>query len=233
MPTSIHKSYISTVLLLVIVGVSFYILWPFAKIILLAGVCAVLTGPLYRVILAKVRAPWVAALFTVILFIMIICVPLFAVGTIIATQGQHLYQWIQDAGGVGVLMQSVHGAIVHLVPGFASFDIAQSASRITGTMTDLVAKTFSATFTTIGSFLLMIVTCFYFLKDGTVWKSMFVSHGPFTESYAHTILERFRTVVRTIFRGYLLVGCVQGIVLGVGLYLFGVPYAALWGGVLR
>jgi predicted PurR-regulated permease PerM len=43
------------------------------------------------------------------------------------------------------------------------------------------------------------------------------------------ILTTLSHAVQGVIKGYLLVGLVQGSLLGIGLWIFGVPHAALWG----
>ena len=75
----------------------------------------------------------------------------------------------------------------------------------------------------------MLLSIFYFLKDGARWRQALVVLSPLSDSDDEKIISRLKLAVNGVIKGYLLVALVQGILMGLGLWLFGVPKPALWG----
>ena len=76
-----------------------------------------------------------------------------------------------------------------------------------------------------------IISMFYVLKDGERFKQALIHYSPWPDQYDHEIYGRLTKAVRSILMGSIMVALVQGFFTGIGLALFGVPNATLWGGV--
>jgi len=78
----------------------------------------------------------------------------------------------------------------------------------------------------------VFLTAFYFfLKDGHKLKSYFVALSPLADSDDELIVSRLKLAVSATIKGNLAIGLIQGALTGIGFAIFGVPNAALWGGV--
>ena len=75
----------------------------------------------------------------------------------------------------------------------------------------------------------MLFALFYLLRDGRKLKNDIVMLSPLADNYDEKIFLKLRQAIRSIVLGSLVVGLVQGILTGIGFYLFGVPNPALWG----
>jgi predicted PurR-regulated permease PerM len=73
------------------------------------------------------------------------------------------------------------------------------------------------------------LSIFYFLKDNAHWKKVIMILSPLADADDKKILDRLSNSVNGIIKGYLFIALLQGILMGVGLALFGVPNPALWG----
>jgi predicted PurR-regulated permease PerM len=213
--------------LFVLAGIFFVImLWPFATIILLSLTIAAVFAPLYHM-LARKMPSWLAALLSVIAFILILCVPVFFIGSIVFDQSQNLAAWVAQNGGVGKVTVTVNTLLSKLLP--SSIDVSSNVSSIIERVTNGLGSFFSATVSTIFSLLLVALCLFYFLKDGKQWKAMLVDVSPLSDENSNKIIHKLRTAATGIIKGYLLIAIIQGLLMGIGMYLFKVPHAALWG----
>lgn len=70
---------------------------------------------------------------------------------------------------------------------------------------------------------------FYFLKDGVHLRETIVTLSPLSDDTDKKILERLSVAINAILKGYLFIALVQGALMGLGLWLFGVPNPVLWG----
>ncbi|MEZ4114347.1 MAG: AI-2E family transporter [Candidatus Paceibacterota bacterium] len=88
---------------------------------------------------------------------------------------------------------------------------------------------FSSTLSTIFSFFLILLSMFYFLKDGNRWKRAIIFLSPLPDNYDRKVIDRLKKAVNGIIFGYLFIGFAQGALLGIGLAIFGIPNAVLFG----
>lgn len=204
------------------------ILWPFAKMIILALALTAVFYPVHRWLERKTARSWLAALLTVLLFLIILCIPLFFVGSVVLTQLQNLYSWVVDNGGLNSIVESVNHVLSKYVP-VGVVDLKGSVANIVRSISASVGLMFTATLSTIFSLLLVMLSMFYFLKDGARWKESLLTISPLTNESDVKILHKLNTAVNGIVKGYLLIALAQGILMGIGLFIFGIPHAALWG----
>ncbi len=204
---------------------------PFFIVLIIGASLAVVFHPLYLAIKKDISGerPWLASLITVALFIIIIGVPLFFIGSQVIKEAGSLYQSISEGGGAGQYIDSLTKDMASLVPEAANFDVKAAIAGMITSFTGSVAGIFAATLSTIFSFLLVILSLFYFLKDGDKWKRYIIKISPLADMHDNRILEMLERAVSGIMKGYLLVACVQGALLGIGLWIFGVPHPVLWG----
>ncbi len=215
-------------LFLAVAILSVLIVWPFAKVIILSIALSAVLFPVYRFIKRGVRLSWLASLLTVILFIVVLCIPVFTVGTVVFKQSQNLTGWVNDHGGLDNITRVFNRSITNLVPG-GVINLKQGIAQVANTLTNGIGNAFTATLTTLFSFFLVVLALFYFLKDGTVWREALIKFSPLSDESSHKILARLNGAVNGIMKGYLLIALVQGVLMGIGLWIFGVPNPALWG----
>lgn len=208
-----------------------FIFRPFFVVVVIGASLAVVFHPLYvwmRTHVAR-NISWLAALLTTFLFIVIIGVPLFFIGSQVLSEGQSFYKSISEDGGAGRYLDSVTSSLSYIVPEIGNFDLKSTIGGVVESFTGSIAGIFTATLHTIFSFLLIILSLFYFLKDGEKWKRYIVKVSPLADTHDNRILQMLEHAVSGIMKGYLLVALIQGTMLGIGLWIFGVPNPVLWG----
>lgn len=230
MPETLERKYFFVALLLLSAGLGIVLLWPFLTVIALSAALSVVVYPIYhwlnRSITFGVR--WLAALITVIVFLAILCVPLFAIGVAVFEQSQNMYLWLVENGNVGTLLSRASGMLGRFIPE-GTFNLETRASEIIANLTSSIGTMFSATLSTIFSLFLVLLSMFYFLKDGAHWKKTIIRFSPLSNENDEKIIHKLKLAINGIIKGYLLIGAVQGVLMGVGFWIFGVPNAALWG----
>lgn len=228
MDESFIQKYFFSALLVVAIALGIILFWPFFKIIILAVVFAVLLHPLYAWLHRKVRFPALASLLTIICFILIICIPTFFVGMLVIRQFQNMYQWIAQHGSLDTIL---HTATLHLHHAFPEINV-NLQDKFNATITAITSQAgtfFTATLVTLVSFILMLLSMFYFLKDGAAWKEALIEFSPLSFESNSTIVASLKNTISGIFKGYFVVGLAQGITTGLGFFLFHIPHPVLWG----
>lgn len=228
MQDSTIKKYFFLSLFLIAMTLTAAILWPFAKVLVLAIALSAVLAPVYDFFKQHIKFPWLASLATLIVFIVVLCIPLFFVGTLVFNQSQSLYAWVVDHGGFNNITQIFNQSIEHVFP-HGAINLKDNVASMVENFSSKIGVVFTATLSTLFSFLLLILSMFYFLKDGAQWKKIIIHLMPFSDESGHKIFTTLIVAVKGIVKGYLSIGIVQGILMGIGLQIFGVPNAALWG----
>lgn len=228
MHESFTKKYFFSILLFVSLILGVILFWPFLTTILLGIVVSVLFFPLYQWLEKKIGSPSIASIITVSAFVIILCIPLFFIATVVFNQAQNLYTWITQEGALTGLMAEGNVFLTRMFPGSA-INLESSVAGIVSSFANNVGLLLSATLGSIFTLLLIFLSMFYFLKDGPHWKEAMLSMSPLSKGNDVQILEKLKHAINGIVKGYLLVGLAQGILMGLGMFIFGVPHAALWG----
>ncbi len=228
MKPSFIQRHFFTALLFIAFALGFLLFWPFLITILLAGVFAVLLHPIFRFFQRLVKFSGLAAFLTILSFVVILCTPLFFFGLVVVKQSQSMYGWLTMHGSVSIAVSNLTNWLQHAMPG-VSFDLQSKVNAFVAGLSTKAATVFTATISTLISFLLMLLTLFYFLKDGSAWKENLIALSPLSEESNRKILTVMKRAINGITRGYFVVGLAQGLVTGIGLFVFHVPHAALWG----
>lgn len=217
---------------LLILGVVFGVVlfWPFLKVILLATVFSVVLYPLYSWFLRRVVRgnKWFASLLTILVFLIVICVPLFLIIKAVIHQAQGLFILITSPAKTALIANKID-AIIKAHFSWIPVDVGQYTSGIAKTLTNSVGNILSVVLSTLFALLLLILTLFYFLKDGGTWNKTLISLSPLTDDSTEKILLKLKLAINGVIKGYLLIALVQGTLMGLGLWVFGIPNPALWG----
>jgi len=227
--SKIMERYFFFGLLLLTLVFTFFIFKPFWVVLALGASFAIVLYPGYEWLLRRKVPSSFSSLLVVILFTLVVVIPLLGIGTLVFNQSQDFYREIVSGGGTGPFLEKVNQIVSGILPPGFTFDIHDKLSDLFGLISQNLAKIFSTTLTALFSFLLMLLTIFYFLKDGERWRRAVVVLSPLSDRDDEKIISRLGLAVNGVVKGYLLVALVQGILLGTGLFLFGVPHAALWG----
>lgn len=228
MQTKIVERYFFFGLLAGTLLLTFLIFRPFWIVLILGISFSIVLYPVYEWLNRKMTS-WVASLLTVIFFALIILGPVSALGVIIFNQSQDLYKAVTEAKNVDPFMESVGETINSFLPEGINFDIQSRISDFVSYTTNNIAKIFTTTLSAFFSFFLMLLIMFYFLKDGARWKRSVVVLSPLADQDDEKIIRRLAMSVNVVVKGTLLIAIVQGLIMGLGLFIFGVPHAALWG----
>ena len=148
---------------------------------------------------------------------------------IVFDQSQSLYQYIESQGGTLPLLNSVNTSINNILPTGFDINLNDKITELVISLSDNMAQIFSTTLSAIFSFIIMLLAIYYFLKDGTHWKKALIDLSPLNDDDDKKIIDKVSTAVNGVVKGYLLIAIVQGFLMSLGLWIFGVPNAALWG----
>ncbi|MDB5049434.1 MAG: hypothetical protein JWO30_2505 [Fibrobacteres bacterium] len=204
--------------LLAVTAAFIYLLQNFLMPLLLAAVFTGLTYPVYTWLLAKVRKPVFAALLTILSILLVLVLPLIAVGAIayqeavgffssldLDTWRSHLESAIQSIRDrFPALLQRVNtenltGMAISGLQNAFQFILKHSADISLSLANNLL------------SFFLMLFIMFYFYLDGKRILERLIRWSPLKDEYERILIEKFVSVSKGTLKGILVIGMIQGV----------------------
>lgn len=233
------QRYFLLALLFAVGAAVFYILQPFLSPLVLAAIFAVVLQPIYKRVLKDMRgSETLAALVTTLTFLLILLVPLAFFGERIFSETRNLYDTVSN----GTFVESANTFVQERGP-FLDRYIPHASMTLTDAMRDLsvyandglrwlvlnLGTAFSGVSAFLLSFFVFLMALYYLLRDGARLSRYLVRLSPLPDNDDDLILRRLATAVNSVVKGKILIALAQGVFAGVGLVLFGVPNAILWG----
>lgn len=229
MQTKIIERYFFFGLLFATLLFTFLIFRPFWIVLVLGISFSIVLYPIYEWLNYKKLPSWLSAFFTVCLFTIVLCGPLLAVGIMVFNQSEDVYHLIVNNRDTGPFINSIGNSINKILPEGIVFDINEKATEFISYISKNIANIFSTTISAFFSFLLMLLIIFHFLKDGARWKKTIIILSPLPDKDDERIIAKLTQAVNGVMKGSLLIALTQGVLLGFGFWLFGIPNGALWG----
>ncbi|MFA6177567.1 MAG: AI-2E family transporter [Candidatus Paceibacterota bacterium] len=229
MPPKTIEKYFFFGLFFITLIFSFLIFQPFWIVLVLGASFSIMLYPVHEWLNKKLPATWLASLLTLLFFIIVLCVPLFGLGSIVFNQSQNLYHSFVNNGNVFPFIASVGDKINQILPNGISFDMNEKISTFISFVTNNITNIFTATLSVLFLFVLFLLSIFYFLKDGKEWRKTLIKLSPLSDTDDEKIIIKLSQTINSVIKGTLLIALIQGILMGIGLTIFGIQHAAIWG----
>lgn len=229
MNSKIIERYFFFGLLLVTFIFSFFIFQPFWAVLALGISFSVVLHPLHRWLTDRKVSGTLSSVLIVLLFALVLCGPLLGIGALVFNQSKDIYQSVVSDKNSIPLLDSLNDGINGVLPAGVEFDIHEKSADFVSYVSGNIANIFTTTASAFFSFILMLLIIFYFLRDGSHWKKAIIVLSPLGDTDDKKIIDRLETAIKSVILGNLLISCIQGILLGFGLWIFGIPNPAVWG----
>ncbi len=206
-----------------------FIFRPFLAVLVVGASFAVVLYPVFLWLRARKLPAGIAASLVVVLFAIALGIPLIGIGTLVFHQSQDVYRELVAGKGAGAFFDTLNGSLQKILPEGFSFDLRERASSSVSLIASNLANVFASTVSLLLAVLLVFISLFYFLKDGGRWVRDIIRFSPLADRDDEKILSKLAQAINGVVKGYLLIALIQGVLMGVGLAIFGVPNPALWG----
>ena len=200
-----------------------YTLWPFSTGLIGAPVLYIMFAPIYRGFVARGLKPGLAAGFVVLLGIVLILGPGLSFLGVVANEAQ------QMAGGV--IRSPLLTRLRELRIG--PYDVGAQIEALGSSLVNWIGTSavgLIGTATRLGIQLTIAFFGLYYLLQSpdTAWRQVrpFI---PFSARNAEILRERFRDVTISTLIGTGLTASIQGLLVGLGFWITGIPNALFWG----
>lgn len=216
------------------------LLAPFSGALMWAAVLALALHPPYLLVLRLLRdrAGLAASAMTLATLILVIG-PSIALLVALAGQAVDLYGWVSEgirSGAFGEewdkLMAFVSNTLL-AYPLLEGLDfkgaLMDGVSRLSSSLASQVGSVLRDTVVLTLNLLLMLIALFFFFRNGKDYYEAVMELVPLTREQKQSVTRKIHGTFFAVINGVLLVSLYEGIITGVGLAIFGVPFAVLWG----
>ncbi|MCX6720667.1 MAG: AI-2E family transporter [Candidatus Staskawiczbacteria bacterium] len=214
---------------------AFFILRPFIYAGILALVCAIIFQPIHQKILNFSRGrKGLAALFTTIVIVVTILIPVIFLGINIFKEAQQFYFFIIGDSGRNTFT-SISNSLVSSYQKYFPFektlfiDVTKYIEQGLAWLLNHFSSTFSNALGLLFNFLIFIFITYYALKDGPELKKIVTKLSPLDDTDDEAIFKKIKVAINSVIKGGLIVALIQGALVAIGFAIFGVPNIILWG----
>jgi len=227
--------------LAVILLLAFWVFKPFILVFSVAACVALLLAPMQkRLGQALGGRPTLAAAVLVLVTTVVILVPVLTSLFLLARQAAVFLDWIRIQPLLGPEeMQRFWDELPRRYPGLKNWiaflqaqiapvfagGVAQIAGGANGLLQNVLGRVTGAAID-LGMFLLML---FFLLRDGPRLKAELRPISPFSEEQEQLMFQHLEDTIKGALQAVVVVPVVQGVLAGIGFFMFGVPSPLVWG----
>lgn len=216
----------TTVLVIALMVLSFLVLRPILVSIIMALILVFIFSPIYDWLYKHIRNKNLSVTLIILFLLAIVVLPLWFLTPVLMRQTLAIFRKVQE-----IDFMSAIGSIFPAV--FTSEEISNEVRH------SIISLT-RGTFDTVIDFLTQIIinipiillhlivvffTFFFVLKEKETVVEYVKSILPFSKEVERKLFEYTRGITASILYGHIVTGIIQGIILGIGLYIFGIPHA--------
>ncbi len=216
------------------------LLTPLLSPLLWAAILTLALHPVYKKLSSRLAGrPGTSAVVMTFATLLLIIGPSVTLLIILAAQSAGLYE------GASTMVQSGKLAEfwAHFESSFANKLLAHPALAgldIRGMVVKSIGDVSSGLASQLGSMLkntliflvdivIMLIAMFFFFRDGEAYYNTAIDLLPFTRKQKDDIARKFADTFSAVINGVFLIALLQGVMTGVGFFLFRIPFSIFWG----
>lgn len=231
-----YNTYILAGLFVLLLVLSYFIIKPYFLALFLAGLLAYMLFPIHSWLVKKTKSPKLSAILICVLVLLILILPSIFFFKTLIQEAYIIYITIKQRLATGII-QGCEASICEASKEFLNIPEVKSqiegASRyITNYIIQKGSDLIASIPTIIINIFLMIFSMYYLLLQGPRFIERIGFYLSLKQKDYAKILNRLREVTKGILYGYVLVAFLQGILGGIGFWIFGVPSPIFWGIVM-
>lgn len=234
MDRSYLQTYFFVGLLLIATVLVFALFSPFLEVLVLSSIFGVVLTPLHRRIANKIGGRnGLSAFIVVILFAIVVITPTVFLTSQVINESRGIYTQLTSESQIDYiqkLTKTIETPVQKFIPDF-SVDIGQYAGVFADWITGHLSTILSSVINIVTGIVLIFISLYFFLKDGKKFKDILINLSPLKDKYDDEIFIKIKQTINSTVRGVLLVAVVQGVLSGIGMWVFGIPNATLWGSI--
>ncbi|MDE2218717.1 MAG: AI-2E family transporter, partial [Patescibacteria group bacterium] len=208
-------------------ALTFFIFRPYLAPVFLAAIVAIASHPFYERLLkifGNKKSP--ASFAAVFVIIAIILVPSVFMGISLFGEAMNFYNRIsfgqyESGGFLNTAVNFLEKKINVFAPKI-SINAGEYLKKFASWLAGNLNNVFSGFFNILIDSLLMIVSLFYFLRDGDRMVKKLVALSPLADYYDEQIIKKVESAINSIVRGSLAIALIKGFLTAAGFAIFSV-----------
>lgn len=212
-----------------------FLLSPYADVLFVAVMFAILFKPMHRGLLHAFRGRKNMSAFVATMTVMlVVLVPLSAFGLQIFEEAKDLYIVIANSDLQTNGAANIGSALQRYAPQVApalSADIGQYVAKGLQWVVTNLSTVFSSAVAVVVNFLLILFTLFFLFRDEDVFRKMILTISPLEDAHNEELLNRVELAIASVTKGTLIVALLQGVLTGIGFAVVGIPNPILWASI--
>lgn len=220
------KRIITTIILVSLLVLTFYMMRPLLMSIIIALILGFIFNPLYNWVHKKIKSPNLAAGIMCIILFLVIAIPFWMLTPIFVDQSIKFYFAAQQADLVTPLK--------NIFPKIFASD--QFSSEVASIISNFISNTTTSFVNSISKlilnfpklflqFLVVFFTFFFVLRDRDELLDYIKSLLPFSKEIENKIFKYSREITMSVIYGQVIIGIIQGLIVGIAFFMFRIPNA--------
>ncbi len=210
---------------------SYFVFAPYLTVIFLSVVLAIVLNRPYKWLVKKTHGKKnLSATIMTIIATVLILVPTFIVGTLLANEVVDAYNYFTQSGGSSLVgaTSKINSLIERMTPAQSTgVNLTSFAETFLQYISGNLNKFFMSIASVFFDSMLLVIALFFFLRDGEKLKDFALKWSPLPEDYNKSILKKLESAISAVVKGTIVIAIIQGIFVGIGLGIFGVPGALI------
>jgi len=217
------KKIANVTILITLLVLSFFILKPILVSIIMALILAFVFAPVYDRINSKIKNKNLSSALILVLIVLLIVVPIWSLTPLLMRQSIEIFRSAQGIDFVTPLKS--------LFPGLfsseeMSIEVGYAISSITTKAIDAIITSLTRLIVNLPIILLHISVVFFVLffviRDKETVVDYVKSLLPFSKEVERKLFEQSKGITSSIIYGQFIIGILQGIIVGLGIFIFGI-----------
>jgi len=218
----------SAIILVVLIVLTFLLIRPVLLSVIVGFILAFVFNPIYKYFVKRFKSKNLSAFLICIILLLIIVIPFWFVTPIIIEQSLQVYFELQSVDFITPLRDFFPSF-------FATEEFASEVGSILYSFVNRTANYLTNAFSSLVlqvpelalQFLVVLFTLFFVLKDQKELIHYIRSMLPFSNEVKKRMFDSSRDITFSVLYGQVIVGIIQGLLVGAGFFIFGVRNALL------
>lgn len=230
---TIHSAFFFA-LVLTIGAISFQVVRSLLSYLIAASMLVFVTYPVYVAINRRLDHPLISSGIVVTSIIVAVIVPFAIISFMVLTQSLDIIGDLRGGGLSEFRIEQLEADIEALtgVTLDISDRISDALSDVGRNLTSRVTGIIGAVANFVIGVFVMVFAMFYLYKDGPRVVRGIREMMPIPESRKAILFDEVQKVTWAVLVGHILTSIIQGVVGGIGFYIFGISNAAFWGAIM-
>lgn len=220
----------------VIIGFLFYIFRGYLWLFLYSMIFYVVLKPIHDRLLSLVKVRVLSATIVIVLVLCIVIIPMMYLLVVLGDQAYELYGQIHFDLSQDFIKQINQNKIVSDLMTLFNIQQGELAAKITSFIQRTTMSVFSSITSIISypialaiKFMLMLLILFFLFKDVHIIDKSLYRIIPLPDDLERDVVTRLKKVIYILMMGNLMIMFLQGLMVGLGLYIAGLHMPLLWG----